>query len=646
MTVTNEIKWNLVGPLTDFWGERQQLCLDVTLPIEYQHCIETGRVDALKKSWLEDKNFVPHHFWDSDIAKWIEAAAYSLAVRKDPALEQKVDEIAELFKNGQEQDGYFNSYYFATGPENRFTNLKVKHELYCLGHLIEGAVAYYEATGKAVLLDVVRRYADLLITVFGTRPGQLPGYDGHEEIELALVKLFKITGEKKYLTLSRYFINQRGTEPHFFDDECTRLGEAPQDRKYRYDKQGSYAYYQAHRPVRDQQHAVGHAVRAVYLYSGMADVAAECDDAELLNACRRLWRSMVSRQFYITGGIGPNPNGERFTYDYDLPNPMSYNETCASIGLFFFAHRMMLMEPRGEYGDIMERCLFNNILGGESLSGDRFFYANPLAARQAAYDNMNDFKPHISLMRQEWFDVACCPPNLARLMMSLGGYIYYTGKNRFYINQYIGSSVKSSFEGVETTITQTHHYPWDGKIKLNLDPVKPVRFSLCLRLPVWSRKNFRLTCGGENLPYTEENGFLCIPREWKPGDTVILQFDMGIRVMEARPEVAADCGRVALERGPLVFCFEEDDNGARLNDLSIYTGALGEAFHPELLGGVVTITGKAARRSISGWQEDQLYRELQVQPGETFTFTAVPFYARLNRKGGEMVVWALNGGNN
>ncbi len=431
-----DISWHdvCIGP--GFWQKIQGRTNAVTLKIEYEQLQRTGRLDSLKCEWKEGDRNKPHFFWDSDIAKWIEAASYSLGQGKNLELENQVDRIIDLIAKAQAADGYLNTYFTTVEPGKRFTNLKEKHELYCLGHLIEAAVAWHEATGKSNLLDIVSKYADFVYESFGAGVGQIRGYDGHPEIELALVKLYRTTRNRKYLELSEFFVNERGTKPSFFLQECEKRGQPASEQKHRIDSQGSFAYYQAHRPVREQTAVVGHAVRAMYLYSGMADLVAENSDASLYEASSNLWEDLIRHKIYITGGIGQSPKGERFTYEYDLPNDTAYNETCASIGLFFFAFRMMKLKPSGLFVDVMERCLYNTILGGASLEGDRFFYSNPLSTHPLAYKNSTEERIHITLGRQEWFDVACCPPNYARLMLSLNGYIYLREKDGLFVNLY------------------------------------------------------------------------------------------------------------------------------------------------------------------------------------------------------------------
>jgi len=398
-----------------FWTPRQETNRLVTLPIEYRQCRKTGRLRAWKLNWRPGRGNPPHIFWDSDAAKWLEAVGYSLAARPDRKLERLADKVIDDIAAAQRPDGYLNIYYSVVEPDQRWTNLRDRHELYCAGHLMEAAVAYHQATGKRKLLDVLCRYADHIDATFGRSRGKKRGYPGHEEIELALVKLYHATGEKRYLKLAKYFVDERGRRPHYYDKEARARGD---DRKKYWP--GTYEYNQSHLPVRRQSAVVGHAVRAFYLYAGMADVAAETHDGELLAACKRLWRDATRHKMYVTGGVGPSGRNEGFTRTYDLPNETAYAETCAAIALVFFAHRMLQIEADAHYADVMERALYNGTISGVSADGTRFFYTNPLAAAPPARAAGGKPEPH----RREWFGCACCPPNIARLIASLPQYVY------------------------------------------------------------------------------------------------------------------------------------------------------------------------------------------------------------------------------
>lgn len=613
-----------------FWAKPVENNRRVTLPTEYRLCKETGRIDVWKLNWKAGQPNPPHIFWDSDLAKWIEAAAYSLATHPDRRVESLVDNVVDLMANAQAEDGYLNTHYLVVEPEQRWTNLRDCHELYCAGHLMEAAVAYYEATGKRKMLDVLCRYADHIDSVFGRGKGKKRGYCGHEEIELALVKLFRATGEERYLHLAAYFINERGLRPpHYFDCEEKARGKNP--GKW---NDGRYQQVQAHQPVRSQVKLEGHAVRALYLCCGMADVAAETRDASLLEACRRLWRNVTEKRMYITGGVGSTHAGERFTLDYDLPNDSAYAETCANIALVFFAHRMLQMEADARYADVMERALYNGVLSGVSLDGRRFFYVNPLEQHSETF-HFNNWVTE----RQKWFDCACCPPNIARLLASLGQYVYSQSTNEIAVHLYAQGTACFNLEGGTMRLEQTTAYPWKEAVQIKLFPGTSTEFVLALRMPGWCRKpQVRINGKDVRLPGIIRRGYARIRRTWKPGDLVEMTLPMPVERVEAHPAVRMNAGRVALQRGPLVYCLEEMDNGAQLNDISLPGNSrLIARYEPRLPGGAVVITGKAVRRRPNGWK-DRLYRaDRSVK--KSINIKAIPYYFWNNRKSGEMLVW-------
>jgi len=609
-----------------FWAPRMETNRRVTLPIEYEQCRKTGRIDAFRLDWKPGMPNPPHIFWDSDVAKWIEAGAYALATRRDSSLEALIDGVIDLIASAQQPDGYLNVHFTVVEPGKRWTNLRDCHELYCAGHMIEAAVAYAEATGKRKLLDVACRYADHIGSVFGRRAGQRRGYCGHEEIELALVKLARLTGERKYMDLAKYFVDERGASPHYFDVEARERGEDPSRYWAAGTESRRYEYCQAHLPVREQTEVVGHAVRAMYLYSAMADLAGEFGDAGLLAASKRLWEHLTTRRMYITGGIGPSRANEGFTRDFDLPNETAYAETCAAIGLVFWAHRMLQLEPDARYADVMERALYNGVSSGVSLDGRKFFYENPLASLGRHH-------------RQEWFDCACCPPNIARLVASIGQYFYSTGDGAVYVHLYGQGEVELDAGGATVRLTQETLYPWDGAVRIRIDPERPARFTLALRIPSWCRgAALRVNGRAVALGRLVEKGYALLAREWREGDRVELSLPMPVERVEARPEVRADCGRVALARGPVVYCLEEVDNGRLLHDVALARGArLAAKMDPGLLGGVPVVSGKGLRRAGDGW-DGLLYsvKRSRVRPAR---IKAVPYCVWDNREPGEMIVW-------
>ena len=624
-----------------FWAPRLAANRAVTLPLEYEQCRRTGRIDAWRLDWKPGRPNQPHYFWDSDVAKWIEAAALSLATHPDGKLEALVDGVVELIASAQQPDGYLNVYFTVVEPAKRWTNLRDWHELYCAGHLMEAAVALWQGAGKRPLLKVICRYADHIGSVFGRERGKRRGYCGHPEIELALVKLYRATGRQQYLKLARHFVDERGRQPHYFDREARARGEDPEQIRRR--SLGSpadrpYEPHLAHLPVLRQHEATGHAVRAMYLYSGMADLAAETGDAALAAGCRRLWKSVVTGRMYVTGGVGSAEHGERFTFDRDLPNEFAYAETCAAIGLVFFAQRMLQAELDGEYADVMERALYNGVASGVSLDGRRFFYANPLAVWPPAYVHRPQ-SDHVQARRQEWFGCACCPPNIARLLASFGGYAYSQSPERACVHLYVRGGADLDLGGAKVRLEQETDYPWGGNVRIAVRPEAPTAFTLALRLPGWCRApGLRLNGRPVDLGRVARKGYAHLRRTWSAGDSLELRLPMPVERVEAHPAVRADCGRVALQRGPLVYCLEEAGNGPGLNDIALPRSAgLAARFDRRLLGGAVVVTGQARRRDPSGWG-GRLYRRAGSRT-RPFRIRAVPYCLWGNRRPGEMLVW-------
>jgi DUF1680 family protein len=575
-------------------------------------------------------------FQDSDLAKWIEAAAYTLIGHPDPKLEETIDDAVALICNAQQSDGYLNTYYIITGLEKRFTNLKDNHELYCLGHFIEAAVAYYEATGKRGLLDAVIRYVDCADRLIGPEPEKLRGYPGHEIIEMALIRLYRITNDEKHLKLAKYFIDERGREPLFFEEEEKKRGGTAgsgQERCFR------YQYYQADKPVREQRVAVGHAVRAVYLYSGMADVARLTGDAELFTACEELFADIAKRQMYITGGIGQTCHGEAFSYDYDLPNDTVYAETCASIGLAFFARRMSGISPKRVYADVLEKTLYNGIISGMSLDSKTFFYVNPLEVIPESSEKDPRMK-HIKTDRQKWFSCACCPPNLARIIASLGNYVHSANADSIYTHLYIGGEAEFLIENTKCTLKIETQYPWDGQVAISFvfkEPQEKAEFRYGFRTPSWC-KSYQTELNGETIFPEIKNGYALIRRFWQNGDKLKLNFDMPVQVIEANPQARQNAGKVAVMRGPLVYCLEEADNGKEL--FKIRLGKPQDftvQYKKDFLEGVAVI--ECTAKKVKDWNDDELYRAWQENEYEKKRLRFIPYYAWSNRGTGAMTVW-------
>lgn len=621
------------------WAERQTTNRNRTIPAIYEQLRKTGRLDSWKLQPAErpKRYTVIRMFWDSDTGKWLEAVGHSLRTHRDPALEQQADELISQIEKAQQPDGYLNTYFTAIEPGKRWTNLRDWHEMYNAGHLIEGAVAYYQATGKRTILDVMARYADHIMERYGPNEGQKRGYPGHPELEMALIKLYHATGEKRYLDQATYFINERGQQPIYFDVEARERGEDPADFWAQ-----TYRYCQAHEPIRDQQTATGHAVRACYLYAGVADIALETGDQSLLETSRRLWGDLIQHQLYITGGLGPARSNEGFTFAYDLPNETAYAETCASIALAFWAHRMFHLDPHSRYIDVLERALYNTVLAGFSIEGDTFFYANPLTS----YPNVNPYEPFSGITtdryyrREEWLTCPCCPPNLARMVASLGDYFYSVAPNTLYVHLYNQNRATFQLGGRDIQIEQQTNYPWDGDIQLTLTVKQPTDFELALRIPGWCRA-YRLEVNGSPVAAPITNGYARLNRTWNAGDQVRLVLDMPVERMLAHPNVRQDAGRVALQRGPIVYCLEEVDNGSHLANVVLPRDSrLIAGMDSQLFGGVSVITGEAVRIAPASWSGD-LYQPQAVQPvAETkFTFRAIPYGFWANRAPGEMRVW-------
>jgi len=574
-----------------FWAPRIETNRTASLPHNFEWCEQTGRISNFAKAGgLMEGKFEGIYFNDSDVYKVLEGAAYSLADRRDADLEKTVDDVIAKIAAAQQENGYLNSYYTLVEPDKKWTNLAVRHELYCAGHMIEAAVAHHRATGKRTLLDVAVKKADLIDGIFG--PDKRHDVPGHEELELALVKLAELTGEDRYFKLAQFFIDVRG-------DESKR------ERLY-----GPYC--QDHKPVREQSEIVGHAVRAMYLYSGVADVAGYTGDEALLGAMDRLWQSVTKRKMYVTGGIGVQGHGEGFSGDYALPNQAAYCETCAAIGMALWNHRLNLLHAEGKYADVVERVMYNGILSGIALDGKTYFYVNPLASSGGHH-------------RQPFYGCACCPTNVVRFVPSVPGYVYATGENAVYVNLYAAGAAEVPVAGQTVKITQETEYPWNGIVKLIVEPAEPLTFALHLRKPGW--------CGKQAMPFEhperethveETRGYVRIHHLWKPGDVVNLWLPMDIRRIEAHPRVQADLGRVAVQRGPIVYCFEAADNPEGVGNIMLPHDPKFRAEHkPDLLGGVTVIKGTARDG-----------REI----------TAIPYYAWDHREPGEMAVWVRQDG--
>ncbi len=614
-----------------FWLPRIEVNRKVTIPFAFEKCEETRRMNhferaaaVLRGEPLEDKSPPGYPFDDTDVYKVIEGAAYTLSVKPDPKLEAYLDGLIAKIAAAQEKDGYLyttrtidpvNPHRWA-GKE-RWSREKVdSHELYNLGHLYEAAVAHYQATGKRTLLDVALRTADLLDRTFG--PGKQSIWPGHQITEMGLVKLYRVTGDARYLALAKFLLDERGPDG---TEGAGRL------------------YNQSHQKVVDQSEGTGHAVRATYMYSGMADVAALTGEQAYVNALDRIWHNVVDRRLYLTGGIGSTSSGEAFGMDFDLPNMSAYNETCAAIGMDYWNHRLFLLHADARYVDVMERTLYNGLLSGVSLDGKSFFYPNPL---ESAGQHQ----------RAAWFGVACCPGNVTRFLASLPGYVYGKQRDTLYVNLFVASSADIEMDGGrKLKVVQETRYPWDGAVRLTLQPDKERQLDLRVRVPGWARgepvpgelyrfadasqEKVALKVNGQAAPLVLEKGYAKLDRRWKPGDVVELTLPMPVRRVAAHASVEADEGRVALQRGPLVYAAEWPDNpGGKVRNLLLPdTAALATEFRPDLLNGVQVVTTRAV--ALANDAQGGVSR--REQP-----LTAIPYYAWANRGAGEMTVFIPN----
>lgn len=669
MANTNSgVSWKKVRIQEGFWGKRMEVNRHATLPQEYIQCKESGRVDSIKKLYdvehdtnpqkgtftidgVLTENMVtdgriprPHHYWDSDLAKWIEAASYSLFHEPDKRVEGQIDSIVDDFEMMQEEDGYLNTYFTVVEPGKRWTNTYRMHELYCAGHLIEAAIAYYEATGKQKFLDIIYRYADYIQSVFGPEEGKIHGYPGHQEIELALVKLWRISGKKKYLDLAAYFINERGRKPYFFEEEAKRYGRNVEDGGPKgilgknYLSAGPYALFQAHLPVREQKTAEGHAVRLTYMGCAMADLSLELNDETLWKACKTLWNNVTLKRMYITGGVGSVDGSERFTFDYDLPNEEAYQETCASVGMVMWAYRMLSKEPDRIYGDVMEKALYNGVICGVSVDGENFFYANHLGIKPEVFENRIIRNPRMFPVRQKWFPVSCCPMNLARLIESIGGYLYTKSKDTIFLHLYIDSEADLEWHGQNIRVIQKTNFPWEGMVKLIVSSPKMVSGTLAFRIPGWSRDTQIKVPKHLKDEGIKGNGYYYVSGIWSGETEILIELDMKPFLVESHPYVRMNAGKAAIQAGAIIYCIEERDNGKNLETIFIDPNStMKKIYRKDVLGGITVIEADAYRKNVQTW-EHSLYKPIADTWKKTKLY-AVPWFCFANRGEGEMLVW-------
>ena len=613
--------FNHVHVQDGFWTARLATNQAVTIPYCFARCEETGRVRNFEKAaGIRQGKHEGIYFDDSDLYKVMEGAAYSLQVHPDTLLRLYLDRLITVMAAGQWEDGYLYTFYSLPErqPDKRWTNVRDMHEQYCAGHMFEAAVAHYQVTSNKMFLDIAVKNADLICSLFG--PGKRTDPPGHQEIEIALCKLYRATGDGKYLDQAKFFLDQRGQKGNRGPDG----------------KGGLYGLYsQDHKPVTEQTEAVGHSVRAAYMYTGMADVAALTGDMKYVDAIDTIWDEIATTKLYITGGIGAAGGHEGFGGKYELPNATAYCETCASFANIFWNHRMFLMRGDAKYMDVLERVLYNAALSGVSMQGDRFFYPNVLesAARHE---------------RSAWFDCACCPSNVARFIPSVPGYIYGSKGDDVYVNLFIGGDATLATASNKVKLSQQTEYPWKGQVAISVEPEKSGTFAVLVRIPGWARNECvpsdlykfmdtvsekpSIKVNGKTVPFEVEKGFARIERNWQKGDKIALDLPMPIRRIISNPELKTNAGKVAFQRGPVVFCLEGPDNDGQVLNLVIPDNAkLKAEYKPDLLNGVTVLTGKAqvAKRTLDG----------KMIATSSRTFTAIPYYAWAHRGRAQMTVW-------
>lgn len=634
-----EIELKQVKIKDGFWSQLQELVTDVVIPfqervlndeepgVEKSHAIDNFRIAA----GLAEGEFYGMVFQDSDVAKWLEGVAYSLVVKPDADLEARADAIIDIVAQAQQEDGYLNTYFTIKEPEHRWQNLLECHELYCAGHMMEAAVAYYEATGKDKLLHVMERMADHIIGRFGDGEGRVKGIPGHQEVEIGLMRMYHATGKSQYKDMARYFLEERGKNPDFFKEEAAKrdwkhFGMIPEDTKYN----------QSHATVYEQDEAVGHSVRAVYMYTAMADLAAEDGDERLLAACRRLWNNIIQKKMYITGGIGATVAGESFSVPYELPNDTVYAETCASIGLVFFAKQMLKSEKSGVYADVMERALYNGIISGMQRDGKRFFYVNPLEVNPGISGVAPGYE-HVVPERPGWYACACCPPNLVRMVTSLGKYAWDEDDDTIWSHLFIGS--EASFGKADIRVESS--YPWEGRVAYHVAAKTEDVFTLAIHVPSYihhAQLEVKINGRVEITDAAMKDGYLYLERTWGSDDEVTLVFAMPVRKIYANTKVREDVGCVAIMRGPVVYCFEGVDNGDDIQALFVDRELKASTVVGKdgVLSGMTLLDIAGKRLTYAGG--DELYCDHAPQM-EDVTLRAIPYFAWGNRGLNQMRVW-------
>ena len=625
-----------------FWSKHVNLVRNAIIPYQWEamndripdaessHCLENFKIAAGRAKG----DFYGAVFQDTDVAKWLEAVGFSLACYPDEALEKTADEVIDLIADAQCEDGYINTYFTIKEPDKRWTDLCEGHELYTAGHLMEAAVAYYEGTGKRKFLDCMCKFADLICDTFGTEEGKIHGYPGHEEVEIGLIKLARVTDNLKYLKQAKYFIDARGVGENYFMKEMSRP-----DYKLIFPEFADYTpeYSQSHLPVREQTTAEGHAVRAVYLYCAMADLAEAYQDEGLLNACKTLWNNIVEKRMYLTGGIGSSGYLERFTVDYDLPNEYNYSESCASIGLALFGLRMAQITGESQYMDVAERALYNTVLAGIALDGKSFFYVNPLEVWPPACMEGTS-KKHVKPIRQKWFGVACCPPNIARTLASLGQYVYAQKpeKKELYVNLFVSNETELDWKEDKISVKLQTEFPWVNTYSLEVKNVPADGMDLMLRVPDYAQ-DYQIKSDGKLYEENkdQEKGYRRVHIE--KDSKIEVSFVAPAKFVYANPQVRADSGKAAIVRGPLVYCLEEIDNSQNLPAIFVDTDVPLREEKSDLFGGTITVKTKG-KKIVESSVSDSLYSGQKPQL-EDVELTAIPYPYWNNRGEGEMLVW-------
>lgn len=612
-----------------FWTSRIETNRTVTIPASFARCENTGRVKNFEMAAARSGKFCTKFpFDDTDIYKTIEGASYSMAVHPDAKLDAYVDSLIMIVGKAQEPDGYLYTArtidplhpHTWSGPERWVKENELSHELYNSGHMFEAAAAHYLATNKRNFLDIALKNADLLVKTFG--PGKRHVAPGHEIVEMGLVRLYRITGKKEYLDLAKFFIDERGHRA--YDKTST-------------DEWKNGMYWQDNEPVIAQEDAEGHAVRAMYLYSGMADVAALTGDKEYITAIDKIWNNMVGKKIYVQGGIGAVPGGERFGADYELPNTTAYNETCAAIGDVFWNQRMFLLHGESKYIDVMEKVLYNGLISGVGLDGKTFFYTNAMQVTNGV--THHELEPE----RSGWFECSCCPTNMARFLPSLSGYMYAQKDNNVFVNLFIAGTANMEVSNKKVSIVQSNNYPWNGALSFAVTPEAPTNFAMHIRIPGWARAEaipsdlyaFRnksaakisLKLNGKAVAYKVENGYAVINRRWKKGDNIQLNLPMEVKKVIANKALVDDKGKTALQRGPIIYCAEWKDNGGTVSHLAIPANATFKPVtEPNLLNGITVLKGEVLSKT-------------KGEAAKKVELTAIPYYSWANRGKGEMTLW-------